>query len=475
MFHMPHGVKPATIQLGEIAHHPLIMLSLVLLGGWAGTVMPASAPWLSALSTLYLSLIQMAAFPFVVLAVYFGVQRLPGLPRAGRLLLQLALMALAAMLLCAVVGVLVASVGRAGDGLSVAQTTALGRLALAEPGFEMSMRGADTAPAPWDMAALVPSNLFGALAYGAAPAGLIAVLCFGAAVAAQAPARAGALSAILEGIYRALESLVQRFNNWLPLAAFVLAAATTAKAGLEAILLLGGFLAAFLVAALLVCALAIGIICWRLKKTPWPVLMALREPITVCLFSPAATAAVPGFIQAMSVQLGFNRGLVELCSPIAPVFLKAGEAMFFAVLAIFVANLYDHALSAGDVVSICLLSWAAALWSVGIVGAKSLILGSFVLASMGLPLEAVLPVFMLIEVLCEGQRNLLSLLIASALIALVADGLYINSGQVSEAWHPPTVKLAFSRKQVMLSLLLMAIALLGVFCIGIGVGLHAAP
>ena len=471
---MLHGTKPAKVQLTEIAQHPLVMLSVVLLGGWVGTLFPGSAPVLVVLSTLYLSLIQMAAFPFVILAVYFGMQRLPAEPGSGRLLLQLVLMALLAMLLCTVVGVLVASLTSAGGGLSVAQTNALGKLALgSEPGFAMAMRGADAAVVPWDIATLVPDNLFGVLAYGAAPAVLIGVLCFGAAVAMQAPAMSGSLSAILEGIYRALESLVQRFNSWLPVAAFVLAGAATATAGLEAILLLGGFLAAFMLAALLVCAMAIGVICWRLKRSPWPVLLALREPITVCLFSPVATVAVPGFIQAMSVKLGFSRGLVELCSPIAPVFLKAGEAMFFAVLAIFIANLYHHSLTAGDVASICLLSWTAALWSVGIPGAKSLILGSFVLASLGLPLEAVLPVFMLVEVLCEGPRNLLSLLISSALIALLVDCLYINDGQVFEVSQPATLKFAFSGKQVMLSFLLISIALLSVFCAGLGVGLHA--
>ncbi|KAB8044242.1 cation:dicarboxylate symporter family transporter [Janthinobacterium aquaticum] len=475
MLTLPAAIKPANIQIGEIVRHPVVMFGLVLLGGWLGVLMPGSAPWLSALSALFMSLIQMAAFPFVILAVYFGTQRLASVPGAGRVLVKMIVLALLAMFLCTVIGVLVASVTGAG-GLSPAQSTQLGQLALgAEQGVHMAMHGdAASQAVSWDVAALVPDNLFGALAYGAAPAVLIGVLCFGAAVAVQAPRMSESLSGILEGAYRALESLVHRFNALLPVAAFVLAAAATATAGLQAITLLSGFLLAFLLAALLVSAMAIGVLCWRLKKAPWPVLLALREPITVCLFSPVATAAVPGFIQVMSSQFGFSRALVELSSPIAPVFLKAGEAMFFAVLAIFIANLYHHTLSAGEVVSICVLSWSAALWSVGIPGAKSLILGSFVLASMGLPLEAVLPVFILVEVLCEGPRNLLSLLISSALIALVADGLYINNGQVSEAWQPASLKLVFSRKQLILSYFLVALALLAVFCAGVGAGLNAA-
>lgn len=466
---------PSIIQLRDVFQHPATLLGAMLLGGWVGTLAPDRAGQLAALAALYLSLIQMAAFPFVILAVYFGLQRLPSEPGSGRRLAQVAGTSLLAMLLCAIVGVIVASVFGAGSGLSAQQTATLGRLALrSDSQFNMSMHDDDPAPQPLDVHVLVPDNLFGVLAYGSVPAVLIGVLCFGAAVAVQDPQRSAQLNGIFEGAYRALESLVHRFNILLPAAAFVLAAAATATAGMDAILLLGSFLLSFFVAGALVCAAAIGVICWRLKTTPWPVMLALREPITVCLFSPAAVAAVPGFIQGMSVRLGFSRGLVELVSPIAPVFIKAGEAMFFAVLAVFVANIYHQPLQIGDIALICLLSWACALWSVGIAGVKSVILGGFVLGAMGLPLEAVLPAFMLVEVLCEGPRNLLSFLISSALIALVAEGLYIHNEQVSEVWHPSTLKLVFTRKQALFVLLLLLFALFTVFCAGMGYGLRHA-
>ncbi|MTW03747.1 cation:dicarboxylase symporter family transporter [Duganella ginsengisoli] len=447
---------------------------MVLLGGWIGTLFPASAPLLAAVTTLYLSLIQMAALPFMILAVYFGLQRMPAVPGAGPRLVKMVLMSLLAMLLCALAGLLAAGILSAGGGMSPAQVAALGKLTLrSESGIVMSMYGTDdNATAPLDVEPLVPDNLFAVLAYGSVPSVLIGVLCFGTAVAVQAPGVASPLSNIFEGIYRALESLVNRFNSLLPLAACVMAAAATATAGVEAIALLGSFLASFFGAALAVSALALGIICRRLKQPLPTVLLALREPITVCLFSPAAVAAVPAFIQGLSVRLGFSRALVELFMPIAPTFIKAGEAMFFAVLAIFIANLYGHPLAPGDLALICGLSWAAALWSVSIVGVKSVLLGGFVLGSFGLPLEAVLPVFLLVEVLCEGARNLLSFLISSAVIALVADDLYINIEQISEAWRPTTLKLAFSRKQAMLAFLLLALALFTVFCAGVGFGLH---
>ncbi len=469
-------VKPAAFQIREILQHPAVLLGMVLLGGWVGALFPGSAPTMAAVATLYLSLIQMAAFPFVLLAMYFGLQRLPAVPNLRGLLVRLLVMSLLAMLACAAIGILVASVSSAGGHMSPEQTTAFGKLALrSESSTAMSMFGSEAATRlPWESGTLLPDNLFGVLAYGSMPSVLIGVLLFGAAVAVQAPGSASSLSAIFEAAYRALESLVQRFNNFLPVGAFVMAATATATAGVEAIVLLGGFLAAFVTGVLIVSMVMIGLISYRLKTSPLLVLAALREPLTVCLFSPVAVAAIPGLIDSMSARLGYSRGLVELCAPIAPVFIKAGEAMFFGVMAVFVANLYGHPLGAGAIVWIGFLSFAAAMLSVGITGAKSVVLGGFVMASLGLPLEAVLPVFMLVEVLCEGARNLLSLLISSGLIALVADGLYIDHAQDSEDAGLATLSFLFSRKQLWLIFLLISIALASVFAAGIGFGLHKA-
>jgi Na+/H+-dicarboxylate symporter len=462
------------IQLRDIFQHPATLFGAVMLGGWTGTLFPASVSFMAAISTLYLSLIQMASLPFVVLAVFFGLQRVPSLPKSGRRLFYMLVLSAIAMLLCAAVGILVASLTSAGAGITGKEAEALGGFALkAETQYMMSLRDASAdVQEAWQFPSIIPNNFYAVLAYGSLPSILIGVVVFGIAVSAQKPEASAHLTGILEGVYRALESLINRFNSLLPAAAFVLAAATSSAIGIDVLIMLKSFLGAFFIAVLLICAASVSTLAWRLNKSPWEVLTALREPITVCLFSPVAVAAVPGFIHSISVRLGFSRGLVELYAPIAPVFIKAGEAVFFSVLAIFIANLYGHALSVGEVTMICLLSWLAAFWSVGIFGGKSIILGSFVMGSLGLPLEAVLPVFILIEGICEGARNLLSFLVTSAVFALVSDGLYINRGQVSEAWDPFSITFLLGRRQVILGSFLLVVAFLAVFCAGVGFGLR---
>ena len=62
--------------LRDMLHHPAALLGAVLLGAWAGMLWPQGTPLFGALATIYLSLIQVAALPFLVLAVYFGLQRM---------------------------------------------------------------------------------------------------------------------------------------------------------------------------------------------------------------------------------------------------------------------------------------------------------------------------------------------------------------------------------------------------------------
>jgi hypothetical protein len=62
--------------------------------------------------------------------------------------------------------------------------------------------------------------------------------------------------------------------------------------------------------------------------------------------------------------------------------------------------------------------------------------------------------------------------VSSALIALVSDGLYINHGKVLDVLQPPVLKLAFERRQALFGLALLAMALITVFCAGVGYGLR---
>lgn len=458
--------------LQAILHQPAALLAAMLLGAWCGQAWPAASPWFAALAALYLALVQAATLPFLALAVYFGLQRcVAGGAPWGRLALLLAA-GLAGMLLCALAGAMLTSAAAGGAGMAPEQAAALGRLTLrAEIAAPISLRGGETLQAAMPVAPdLVPANLYAALAAGAVPSVLVGVILFGAAVAAQKLERSAHLGSILEAAYRGLEGVIGLVNTGLPLIAFVLAAAAVGAAG-NPVGLLGGFLGSWGVAALLASCLALAALCWRLKSAPGPVLEALRAPLTVCLFSPVGTAALPEFIEALSARLGFARGTVELLASAFPVFVRSGEALFYAVMAVYAANIYGHALGLQDIVLLALLSCWFTLATSGLPGAKAALWSGVLQARFGLPLDALLPVMVTVELLCEGTRSLVSYLAAAALVALSDQPGRLPAAASGGAAMAPML-LVFGRRQAVLSLLLLGGTFLLVFCAGLGAGLR---
>lgn len=475
-------MKLLRAMLRALLRHPAALLAAVLLGVWTGIQWPQGGPAFAALSTIYLSLLQAAAVPFLLLAAYFGLQRMagPGAPARWRRTGLLAMAAMLVMLLCALAGAVLTHVSAAGAGLGQEQAAALGRMALrSEAALVLSLHG-DAAPAPVTLPApaLVPGNLYRAMAAGAVPSVLIGVLLLGSAVAVRRSASARHLNGILEAVYRALELTIGLINTGLPLIAFVLAAAAASAAGADAVLL-ASLLGTLGVAALLASALALGLMCWRLRAHPWRVLTALREPMTVCLFAPVGAAALPELIEALSARLGLARGAVELLGSVFPVFIQTGEALFFAVVAVFIANVYGHALSVYELGLIALSACWFALSTISITGAKGALWAGVLQAGFGLPLDALLPLLVAVELLSEGARNLVSYLATAALIAIGTDAAAIPATPASptivEGVPAPArapLLLVVERRRAWLSLLLLGSASLFMFCAGLGAGLR---
>ena len=460
--------------------HPAALALALLLGTAVGLALPGAGEDLTHFGQAYLALLNMAATPLIVVAVFFGLRRILSLPRAGLRLGALLGMGLGALLLGGLLAAVLASLWGAGSGLTQADAQVLGRLSLDHEAFtSVNLLSPDTADGPdarWN--AMVPDNYYQALAFGSLPAILIGTLCFGFALAVQEGESARAFQRLMEAIYRTLEQLIERLNVFLPLMAFALAASLASQASWDWVRLMSGFLGPFLLTGGLVVAACVCIAARHLGVGPEHVLRGLRRPFVVGLFSGGSAAAVPGFIDAMCNQLGFRRDLVEFAAPVAPVFLRVGDAVFFAVLVVFVANLYGRAPDPADLALIGLASAAAALSSVAFVGGRSLAAGALLLGWLDLPAEALLPAFVVIEVLCEGLRTLLALALTCALVALVSRGLPSEAQAVATlfdaAQRKAGLRLVLGPRQA-LAVGLLLTAALGTACLaGIGLGLRQA-
>ncbi len=476
---MHKSVSAETIRrLGSRSQNVLVLTVLVFGGALVGWILPQSpiTRLMGDLLFLYASLLQMLAVPFALVSVVFGLRQVYGLPNPALRVVGLVLTAMAAMILCAALGVAVSAIGSIGASLSDIDLGEFGQIVRqAESNTQMALFGSESAATSGSHAlSLLPDNVFNAIAFGTLPSMLIVVIVFGLAFAVQPSQRSRALTTQLEAAYRTLERLIDGVNLMLPVAAFALGVFTADALGTKGVGLMAGFLCALVLASsltVLICVWVVARQCGRPIGDAWGVLL---EPIKVSLVSGVLVASVPAFIEALSGRLGLRRSLVEFALPSVPLFFRAGEVILLAVVAVFCFGLYGRSLGPSDVLMICLLAPVGAMLSIGMSGPALITAGSVALVYFDVPVEAVLPGVILLDVATVGLRNTVSALVSCAVVACVSHGLELESIDPKADTLPETVYFVLSRRQMMAGIGLLLVAMAFMIFAGIGAGMQAA-
>lgn len=466
-----------------VSNSTLALLVCFVMGAIVGLVAAPVGAAAYVVGQLYLSLVNMAAIPLLVVTMFFGLRQLLALSRPGVRIGTMLLLAAMLVALCATGGTLLGVLAMPGQHLSDAAHVHLGELVLqstADAGdtrvalFGHAVPGAAATPGGFALSDLVPDNFYHALAQGRALGILTGTILFGMAFASLTSGQTQMLNSVFEGIYRALESLIGYANLLLPVLAFGMAAHLTAHAQRTTLDAMSGFLLCFLLSALLLSGVAVATIAQRAGTSFGRALASLKKPMLVGLASGSATAPIPHTIEAMSTHLAFSRGVAELVVPFGSVFVRAGSALYFALAAVFVANLYDRPVGASEIIVIGIASTVAAFVSAGQSGVASVGYIGIVLSLLQLPVEAAGVLFITIDVICEGPRNLLSLLSICTVVALVSAGLPSERIPLPAAFSTsasgPVFRFAFTRAQLVLAMGCVVAAASLIVLMGIGVG-----
>lgn len=467
--------------LTRLSGNPFALLACLIAGALVGIFLPELGADAAVLSQLYLAVVSMAALPLLLVATFFGLRQTMALPRPGVRVLMIAALAVALVLVCAAAGTLMGVVAAPGQNLghdtrgylgalvqSAGGDAANAEVTLMEPG-----QSADS-DKPF-LAGVFPDNFFRALAEGKSLGILLCAILFGLAFAALSKTQNNPLTQVFEAIYRALEIIISRVNLFIPLLVFGVAASFFAVTEPRTVAAMQSFLWSFMVMALALGALAVALIARQSGLSMLAVLQALKAPALISLTSASTTASIPDTIEAMSTRLGFSRGVVELVTPISSVFLRSGSALYYALLAVFVANLYGRALTPDQLALICAGSAVAAFASAGSNSLANVAYASMVLALLQLPAEAALALFLAIDLICEAPRNWLTLMVSCALMALVSRGLPSERQATQEpgaAAAAVPVRFAFTRSDLMIAAVCSLVAALLIVMLGIGVGMR---
>jgi aerobic C4-dicarboxylate transport protein len=459
----------------------LLILGLAILAGvTVGSLYPDAAKVALTLSNVYLAVINMAALPLLVVATFFGLRQIVLLPKPGKRFILIGLVACILVYCAALLGVAAGIFIEPGNGLDDASRKYLGLLVQRAGGeaqnTDLSLISSNQVEGSQVNAVsdLVPDNFFYALASGKSLDILICALVFGFAFSAISKYQSSSLNSIFEAIYRAFELIIFKINAFIPVLVFGSAAFFSATTDFRSLNAMSGFLGWFCLFVFCLFVLAISIVSKISGLSVRSVALCLKTPILVSLTSSSASASIPDTIEALSAKIGFSRGIVELITPISSVFVRSGSALYFTLLAIFVANLYGRSLSLEELFLLSVTAAVAAFASAGNNGIANIAFAGTVLQSLQLPVEAAVILFLAIDLICEGPRNLLTLMSTCVLVAVVSRGL--PSEQVTSVEGTSNISRENIKFSLSLSRLLIGVSGVFLICIlvaaiGVGVGL----
>jgi len=397
----------------------VILLSLGV-GVYFGLYHPEQAQSVDAWGAAYISLLKMIILPFLISAIPSSISKLLQDRQASQYVSSLALVFPLSML---AVGAL--SVGMAvwmGPGHHVDESAlkSLGQLVQGGQNhqyaadLEMSLSGTQSDEKIPAISAfvtrVVPDNIFAALSDGDVLKVLIFAISFGIALGFVPAAKSAVIIQALDTVSIASQTLMKWINILLPLALAAMVASQVAKVGLGPLTAMVGFITTQSAVFVAVSLLCLGIIWRRSRRSLRQTLRALQDTIVLAATTRSSLTCIPVALDGMTRRLRFDPVGVELILPLGTTLCRYGPIVYYAVCTIFIAELYQIALTPLQLAGVAFGSVLAAMASAGTTGALTITMVSLVCLPLGLPVEAAIVLFIAVDPIIDIYRTILIVL-----------------------------------------------------------------
>ena len=389
-----------------------------LLGGVAIGAMSRIAgaePLRGALTSLelvgvaFIRLVTMVVVPLVIASLFVGVASLGDIRRLGRIGGKTLGYFVGTTFIGAILGAVVALIGLHGEPLAASERT--GTLAPTE-----------TPTLVQTLLAMVPQNPFASAAATDLLPLIVAVCIFGAAATVISENGRRSLLEFFGGVNELCMVVIGWLMKIAPIAVFVLIASLVARLGIDVL----QRLLAFSVVVVIALAAHVVIVLIPLLRVGgrFGVLKFFRSVSDALLFAfstASSNATLPVSMAAARDRVGVSNEIASFVLPAGAMINKNGSAIYKAVTAVFIAQLYGVTLGPGQVVAIILMSTFAAFAGAGVPG-SSLVTTLIVLNAIGLGPQAAAGIALVASVdrpldMCRTTVNTIGNLVGATVIA----------------------------------------------------------
>ena len=387
-------------------------------GTLVGAMMGQSASMFAPLGSIFIHLIKMLVIPLVAVAIISGAAGLGSSQSAGKVGLS--------------------TLGFFGLTSAVAVALALFMGVVFQPGVGVDMTGvegmfsnvyADKGEMPtfWaTVLGMIPTNVFQSLNEANILQILVFCLFFGIAVSKLEKERRDPLINGVNAIVDAMVWMINVVMKVAPLGVFGLMADAVGTFGFGALMVVFKLFVVYVVAILIYGFIFYPAMIKAFSKTsPLKFLSAMKKPQAVALSTASSMATLPVTMEVCEEELGVKNSTASFVLPLGATINMSGNAIYYGLVAIFFAQMFNIELGMGAYIAIIVTSTLGAVGQAGVPGPSFLVVA--VLLAAGIPIEG-LPLLFALDRIFDMIRTALNIT-GDAACAVIVDNMINDAPQ----------------------------------------------
>ncbi len=349
----------------------------IVAGIAVGLALPEQTVYLKPIGDLFVRLLKMLIAPLILSAIVTGVVSLGDLTRLGRMGGKALAYYLTTGTFAVLNGLLLVNLIRPGEGTSILVHETPEILQKGPPNLLNDV-----------LLPIVPTNVFQAMAEG----NVLAIIFFGVLMGAALSVlgdRGKALLGVLDG----LGAVMMRITEWVmavaPIGVFALMASLIGASGLKVLLPLFKYVVTVLLGVGLHGAVTLCLLLYLVgRRRPIPFIRSVSPALTTAFATSSSAATLPVTYDTLVKKAGISHRVASFFLPVSSMINSDGTAVYEAVAAVFIAQVYGIHLTTAQQVLVFLTAMAASVGAPGIPSA-GLVTMAMVLRAVGLPLEGI--------------------------------------------------------------------------------------
>ncbi|MCG9679873.1 dicarboxylate/amino acid:cation symporter [Vibrio sp. Isolate24] len=393
----------------------------MIVGTAAGAFMGDSATVFAPLGAIFINLIKMLVIPLVAVALISGAAGLGNSQSAGKVgLVTLGYFGLTSALAVAL-ALFMGEVFKPGMGIDVSGVEGM---------FSSEYASKGDLPSFWaTITGMIPTNVFQSLNEANILQILVFCMFFGIAISKQAKERR---DPIINGVNCIVDAMVWMINKVMiiaPLGVFGLMAEAVGTFGFGALMVVFKLFVVYIAAILIFGFVAYPLMVHIFTKTSAKkFLTAMKKPQAVALSTASSMATLPVTMDTCEHELGVRNSTASFVLPLGATINMSGNAIYYGLVAIFFAQLFNIDLGMGAYIAIIITSTLGAVGQAGVPGPSFLVVA--VLLAAGIPIEG-LPLLFALDRIFDMIRTALNIT-GDAACAVIVDSLIEEEAKEAE-------------------------------------------